>query len=64
MLFTHHACQVSSLEGLVARPVADVGQGEGGTTCVDPQSRKVLLQKGKDVNARWKNSNFVTSIDF
>ena len=47
MLFTHHACQVSSLEGLVARPVADVGQGEGGTTCVDPQSRKVLLQREK-----------------
>ena len=27
--------------------MADVGEGEGGTTCVDPKSRKVLLQREK-----------------
>ena len=56
MLFTHHACQVSSLEGLVARPVTDVGQGKGGATCVNPQSRKVLLQREKMLTQGGKKS--------
>ena len=47
MIVTYHTGNVSPLEGLVAGPVTDIGQGKGGTTCVYPQSCKVLLQREK-----------------